>query len=295
MSYRHIFLAVLVAILWGFNFVVIKSSLDKVPPFSFAFLRYIVASLPLIYFVKRPPISIGLLISIGLTMGFLKFSFLFIGVSLGINSGLGSLILQSQAFFTILLAGFIFKYRLTTKQISGIAIAFLGIYLIGREMHTQANCISLICIIAASFSWAISNILIKKAGPIDSFALIIWTSLVPLIPFLIMSFLFEGGNDVFIKVYQQFNWKITGCILYISCIATWIGATLWAKLMKIYPPSIIAPYSLLIPIFAFFFGWIFLGERISNYTILSSILVFFGLAMTQWSSPRQHTHFKTES
>ena len=63
-----------------------------------------------------------------------------------------------------------------------------------------------------------------------------------------MSFLFEGGNDVFIKMYQQFNWKITGCILYISYIATWIGATLWAKLMKIYPPSIIAPYSLLIPI-----------------------------------------------
>mgnify|MGYP000626762110 FL=1 len=203
MSYRHILLALLVAVVWGFNFVIIKLGLTQVPPFSFAFLRYVFAGLPLFLFVKRPAIPIGMVVAIGLSMGLVKFSFLFVGVSLGVNAGLGSLVLQSQAFFTIILSLFIFKQRLTVQQISGVLIAFTGIFFIGFEMHTESSLMGLICVLCAAFSWAISNILVRKAGPIDSFALVIWTSLVPPLPLLGMSYAFEGGGLIISPIFGK--------------------------------------------------------------------------------------------
>ncbi|RZI45194.1 EamA family transporter [Candidatus Finniella inopinata] len=300
MSYQHILLALLVAIVWGFNFVVIKIGLTEVPPFAFAFFRYALAGLPLVLFVKRPAISIKMLIAIGLSMGLIKFSFLFVGINLGMSAGLGSLILQSQSFFTIILSLCVFHQRLSWKQGIGILIAFTGIFLIGHGMHSSSSLAGLLCVLCAAFSWATSNILVRKAGPLDSFALIVWTSSILPLPFLGMSYAFEGGIETFIRIGQQLDWTGLGCILYISWIATWIGGTGWAKLMHLYSPCIVAPYSLLIPVFAFLSGWLFLGETISLQTMLASFLVFTGLAINQWPGGswmpsaflRQHTAFK---
>ncbi len=287
MTYPHILLALLVAIVWGFNFVVIKAGLHEIPPFTFVFLRYIFASIPLIFFVKRPNIPIKSLIIIGLTIGFVKFSFLFLGMYLGVNAGLSSLMLQSQAFFTILLSILLFNHRLTVAQVSGMMVAFSGIAFIGLQMHLEASLLSLVCILCAAFSWSVSNILVNKAGPLDSFALIVWTSLVPPLPLLGMVYLFEGGNESFIKVWQNLNWTSSTCIFYISWIATLIGGTLWAKLMKLYSPCVVAPYSLLIPAFAFLSGWAVLGETVSFPIMVGCTIVFIGLGINQWHSRKK--------
>ncbi len=297
MPIHHVLMALLVAVVWGFNFVVIKIGLKEVPPFAFAFLRYAFAGLPLLIFIKRPPLSLGLLTAIGLTMGFIKFAFLFVGIDLGITSGLGSLILQSQAFFTIILSIFVLNYRLTIQHIVGISIAFIGIFLIGLEMNTEANLLGLICILCAAFSWAVSNILVKKAGPVNPFALIVWTSLIPPLPFLGISYMFEGNNHVWIEIWQKLTWVGFVCILYISWIATWLGGSLWAKLMGLYPPSTVVPYSLLIPVFAFLSGWLFLGETITLQTTLACSLIFVGLIINQWPRPNKNVPraLRTES
>lgn len=284
MAYPHILLALLVAIFWGFNFVVIKVGLKDIPPFTFVFLRYIFASLPLIFFVKRPNISVKLLITIGLTIGFIKFSFLFIGMYLGIAAGISSLMLQSQAFFTILLSVFFFNHNLTSRQIQGMVIAFLGIACIGAQMQLEATLLGLLCILCAALSWSVSNILVNKAGPLDSFALIVWTSLVPPLPLLGMIFYFEGGIESFVKVWQNVDGTSFSCVLYIAWVATLVGGTMWAKLMKLYSPCVVAPYSLLIPIFAFASSWLVLGETLSIPTLIGSIVVFIGLGINQWHS-----------
>ncbi len=262
MPLRHIAMAFFVAVVWGFNFVVIKLGLSEVPPFAFAFLRYVFAGLPLLFFIKRPPISFKLLIAAGLTMGFFKFAFLFVGINYGVAAGLGSLVLQSQAFFTILLSVFVFNHRLEFHQILGIVIAFTGIFCIGLQTHGNANFFGLCLILCAGFSWGVSNILIRKAGPIDPFSMIVWTSLVPPLPFLGLSFVFEGKNAL-VEIAHQLTWVGGACVLYVSWIATWVGGTLWTKLMSLYPPAHVAPYSLLIPVIAFLSGWLFLDETIT--------------------------------
>jgi O-acetylserine/cysteine efflux transporter len=104
MSPRDILLALAVVLVWGTNFVAVKWGADEVPPLLLSALRYVVAAMPVIFFVRRPPVSWWLLIACGMTVGVGQFAFLFSAIKLGMPAGLSSLVLQVQVFFSIGLA-----------------------------------------------------------------------------------------------------------------------------------------------------------------------------------------------
>lgn len=281
METRHIFIAIFVALIWGFNFVTIKLGLDEIPPFLYVCIRYTFAAIPLVFFVKRPTAPTWVILGIGFSLGVCKFALMFLGIYLGVSAGIASLILQTQAFFTILLSVLFFKTQITTQQIIGMFIAFIGIFFIGLEMHGSASLSGFLLLIGAAFSSAISNIITKKAGNADMFAVVIWTSLIPPLPMLGLSLTFEGTN-VLAETQSYLTTNGILCALYISWVATLIGATLWAKLISLYSPAQVAPFSLLIPVFAMTSTSLFLGETMSTFVIFACGLIFMGLVINQW-------------
>ena len=120
-------LALLVVVVWGLNFVVIKLGLHNMPPLMLAGLRFMLVAFPALLFVARPVIPLRLLLGYGLTISFGQFAFLFCAIGLGMPAGLASLVLQAQAFFTIILGAFVFGERLQGKQLAGIALAIFGV------------------------------------------------------------------------------------------------------------------------------------------------------------------------
>src|SRR5689334_10953520 len=133
MSPRHILLAVLVAAIWGFNFVVLKVGLDEFPPILFSALRFLAAAVPAIFFVGKPRVAWRWIIAVGLVLGVAKFSFLFIGLKAGMPAGLGSLVLQSQVIFTTVFAAIVLRERPRSVQITGIVLAVAGIGVIAWD------------------------------------------------------------------------------------------------------------------------------------------------------------------
>lgn len=111
----------------GLNFVVIKLGLHNMPPLMLAGLRFMLVAFPALLFVARPAIPLRLLLGYGLTISFGQFAFLFCAIGLGMPAGLASLVLQAQAFFTIILGAFVFGERLQGKQLAGIALAIFGV------------------------------------------------------------------------------------------------------------------------------------------------------------------------
>lgn len=184
MKFQHILLAILVTAVWGFNFVAIKTGLQEMPPFLYACSRFVISSLPLLWFIKKPDISWTLIISIGVTLGIIKFGLLFWGIHLGMSAGLASLLSQSQAFFTTLLAVLILKDRIYSHQIVGMVIAFSGIGLIGTTLYEGSTLLGFILVIGGALSWAVYNILLKKAGNVNMFALTVWTGIIPPHPYV---------------------------------------------------------------------------------------------------------------
>lgn len=287
MKFHHIFLAILVAAIWGFNFIVVKVGLNEMPPLLYGGARFVVAALPLIWFIKKPPVPWSLMIGIGLSLGVAKFGFMFLGIHVGMSAGLASLVLQSQAFFTIILSVVLLKDQIHTNQILGMLIAFIGITLIGVNLHEGSTLLGFLLIIAAAISWAFCNILFKLAGNVNMFSLVIWTSLIPPLPMYLLSLTFEGTHALPDTLSQMtsLGWA---CLIFTACGSTWIGSTLWGVLLRTYDASLVAPYSLLIPMFGISFGHFLLGEQFTFSIYASCGLVFFGLLVNQWGARKTH-------
>ncbi|STV70911.1 drug/metabolite transporter permease [Klebsiella michiganensis] len=149
-------LALLVVVVWGLNFVVIKVGLHNMPPLMLAGLRFLLVAFPALLFVARPKIPLSLLLGYGLTISFGQFAFLFCAISLGMPAGLASLVLQAQAFFTIILGAFIFGERLQGKQLAGIALAIFGVLvLVEASLGGQhVPLVGFMLTLAAALSWA---------------------------------------------------------------------------------------------------------------------------------------------
>jgi len=104
MRFSHVLLAVFVALIWGFNFVVTEVGLGLFPPLLFSAMRFAVAAFPAVLFLNRAGIGWRWILSIGFIMGVVMYSFLFIGMKAGMPAGLSSLVLQIQVVFTLLLS-----------------------------------------------------------------------------------------------------------------------------------------------------------------------------------------------
>ncbi|MES2252212.1 MAG: EamA family transporter [Pseudomonadota bacterium] len=289
MSLNHVLLAVLVAFLWGFNFVVMKLGLTEMPQFLFSGLRFLFVAFPLVLFIPKPKTSWPILIGIGFSQGFLSFACMFKGMTLGTPAGLSSIILQMHIPFALVLSYFVLNIKPTNQQIAGVSIAVIGMYLIVLSLNYHFISISafLMVVLAASF-WATANLLLKLAGPVDSFALVIWSCLFSPIPNFICSYYIEGP-DAIIASFSGLSLYGFGALFYTIVFATWIGATLQTYLIKHYSPIVVAPYSLLIPIVGMASGWIFLGETMSLKTILACGIVFIGLVVNQLPIRKKYT------
>lgn len=286
MLVKDIILAVVVMAVWGFNFVVIKVGLDDFPPLLFSSLRFALAAFPLIFFIGRPSVPWRYIIGIGLMLGVAQFGLLFVGMSQnpiwgGMPAGLASLVLQTQAFFTVLFAVIIFREKPRLTQIVGIAIAFAGIGSLALEKGQSSPIRALGLVIAAAAFWGISNILMKHVNSPDIFRLIVWVSVIPPLPLLALSWLLEGPSQIFNSL-THLSLKGVGALGYIAFLSTIAGFGIWGRLLRRYEANLIAPFTLLVPVFGMTSAALVLHEHLNLRQGIASALVLFGLVLNMW-------------
>lgn len=276
MSPRDILLALAIVIVWGVNFMAIKWGVAEVPPLLLSSLRYVVAAVPMIFFVKRPQVALGLMIAYGFGVGVGQFGLLFSAIHLGMPAGLASLVLQLQTFFTIGLAVAFLGERPKAAQLAGALVALVGIGLIAVEKFEGAGFWPLVMTVLAAGSWAIANIVVKKIGKVDMFAFVVWASLVPIVPLFLLSLIFEGPGAVPFAL-GHVTWLGIGALLFVGWVSTDFGYGAWSLLLGRYPASTVAPFTLLVPVIGLTSGLLFLSEPMSNLDWGGSALVFVGL------------------
>lgn len=276
MALRDIGLALLVAAIWGLNFVFIKWGVEQVPPLFLTALRYLCAALPAVFFIKRPQVRLGTMAIYGLAIGFAQFGLLFSAIKLGMPAGLASLLMQLQAFFTVVLALFFLGEKLTRFQTIGGIVAMVGVAVIATERVELTALVPLLMIILAAFFWGVANIASKKAGQIDMLSFVVWSSLVPILPLLCLSLVVEGPAQIGAAL-ANFSGRSVFVVLFNGYAATILGFGLWSYLLKRYPASLIAPFSLLVPVAGIASSMLLLGEHITFIEIAGSVLIFVGL------------------
>ncbi|QSA95614.1 EamA family transporter [Methylococcus sp. EFPC2] len=278
MRLHHMALAILVTMIWGYNFVVIKIGLAEIPPLLFCALRFFLAAFPAVLFIRRPAVPFSRVIAFGLVMFTLQFALLFTGMQAGTTAGLASLILQIQVFFTIALAVVFLAERLSVWQIVGASTAFSGIGLIAVNLGGEISLPGLVLILAAAASWGLGNLIAKKLGKVDMLALVVWSSLVAWPPLVILSFLLEASRWAEAGILNL-SWPGIGAVAYIVYLSTLLGFAAWSWLLSRYPAVTVAPFTLLVPLFGFASSALVFGEPLHAWKIGAATLIVVGLGI----------------
>lgn len=275
-------LALLVVVVWGLNFVVIKVGLHNMPPLMLAGLRFVLVAFPALLFVARPKVPLSLLLGYGLTISFGQFAFLFCAIKFGMPAGLASLVLQAQAFFTIILGAGVFGERLQGKQLAGIALAVFGVLVLIEASLTGQHIpmIGFALTLAAAFSWACGNIFNKKImshvsrPPVMS--LVVWSALIPVVPFMVASLVFDGPA-LMLQSLVSIDLPTILSLAYLAFVATIVGYGIWGSLLGRYETWRVAPLSLLVPVVGMASAALLLGESLSALQLGGAVLIMAGL------------------
>ena len=285
MSLKHSLFAIGVMVIWGANFVVIDEGLEDVPPLLFLALRFIFVALPLVFFVPLPTASWRSVAAVGTFMSLGQFSLLYIALHLGMPSGLASLVLQAQVIFTIVLAAVVIKEAPSPKQIVGAVVGTIGLVTVVLAHGATAPVLPLVVMLGAATSWAIGNVIARRAGISSGFSLVVWSALVVPLPALGLSLLVDGGDEVG-RALTHLSGTAIASTAFTAFGASLLGYGIWNSLLARYPASAVVPFVLLVPVIGIASAWIVQDEVPSALELIGGTVMLAGVAAATISRRR---------
>jgi len=291
MSARHTAVAVLIAVVWGVNFVVIHAGLQHFPPLLFSAMRFTFVAVPAVFLVGRPRVPWRWVLAVGASLGVGSFGLLFVAINEGMPAGLSSLVLQTQVIFTVAFAGVALGERPSRAQTAGATIALVGLAVIATDRASSAPVLPFLLVIAAAAMWGVSNVCTRVAQPPDGLALMVWASLVAPLPLLGLSFAFEGPHEIG-DALAGIDIGGIAALAYIVGPSTLFGFAAWSGLLRRYPTAAVAPFTLLVPVFGIAAAALTLGERPSAPELAGAAIAIAGLLYGLARPRSQRSHRK---
>lgn len=271
-------LATCVALVWGFNFIMVKIGLAEIQPLTFCALRFFFASIPAIFFIKKPNTLWIYIIGYGLLTFAIQFALLFFGMSIGVSPGIAALIVQLQVFFAIFFAYILVNQPVSRWQILGALVSFSGIIVIGLHRGGNLPAVGFMVILLGALSWGVGSVIATKFKDINMIALVVWSSFVAFFPLLGLSFLFENPMPILLHPLSL-SWSAIIALAYVTYVSTHFGYGCWSWLLSQYSMASIAPFALLCPIVALLCSTLMFDESFESWKILATVLVLAGLSL----------------
>jgi O-acetylserine/cysteine efflux transporter len=276
MPVRDMVLAALTSMVWGFAFIATRLALDSFSAPQLTALRFLIACLPIL-FVKRPKIAWSSLVLIGLTLFAGQFLLLFFAFAAGMPPGLASVSQQMQVFFTVILAAIFLRDVPTARQCLGMVVAFAGLALIGLTVGGDLRPLALALALAGALSWAVGNVLVKRNAAVPIFPLVVWCSLVPPLPSLLLSAVYD--RESLVAAMAHASWLSIGAAIYLGTVTTIFGYAVWGRLLQTHSSSVVAPFALLSPCTAILAAAAIFGEAFPPLREAGMGLILTGLVI----------------
>ena len=289
MTLAELLLALTVVFVWGTNFVVIEFGLRDLPPLVFATLRFALAALPWLFFIRRPPVAWRYLAAVGVLLGVGQFGLLFIAMRDDIAPGLASLVIQVQVFFTVGLSVWLFGEAIHLRNLLGLALGMAGLWLIGANLDASTTIKGLVLVVLAALCWALANLVVKAAvrkhGPFNTLAFMVWSSGFAVPPLAVLAVAFEGRATVLAAVAHA-DLAAWAAVLWQSLGNTLFGYGMWNWLLTRHSAAAFTPTALLVPVFGLGASSLILGEPLQGWKLAATGLIVAGLAVNVFDPAR---------
>jgi len=285
LSGRDLLAALVVVIVWGTNFVAMKIGLRELTPFQMGAGRYLFALLPLVLFIRPPKLAWQWVLLYGLCQGVGQFGLLFLALRAGMSASLASVLLQTQVFFTALLGVGLLREQVGRALQAGMLLAALGLACFGIGYVTtgagDVTVAGMLLVLGGAAMWAASNIVVRlaqrTAPGFDVLGFMVWSSLVPILPFCLLSWSFDPPAAR--TQLAHLSWHTWAALAYLGWLATLLGYALWTGLLTRHPANRIAPFSLGVPVVGISAGMLLLGDRITVWQWVGIGLIVASLAV----------------
>jgi len=282
---NNLLLLIILSAIWGSAFLAIKIAVENIHPISIASLRLIIAAIFLYsyykfsaYKIKFSKKNLILIFIIGLIGNFIPF-FLISWSEQYIKSNTAGLLLSVAPIFTLFLSPLLTKDdKFTLRKLVSIIIGLIGVlFIIGFDsvfhgsISKDINIIPKIAIIVSALGYVFSAILAYNLNKINTLTLTTFVTIfaaLTSLPFLIFS---EFNNPSNINTFSLLP------IFYLGLFPTAIAFLLRFHIISKAGPIFLSYVAYLIPVFAIFWGYIFLKETISINTFLGVILILLGV------------------
>jgi O-acetylserine/cysteine efflux transporter len=239
--------------------------------------------------VVRPPrLPWHWVVLFGLAQGLGQFGFLFTALRAGMTASLASVLMQTQVFFTAIF-GFVLLHERPGRSLqaglvlAGAALACFALPYVLPQAGPAVGAVTALGLglnLCAAASWAASNIVTRKAqaasSGFDPLSLIVWGSLVPILPFVGLS-LWLDAPEARWRWLEADAWA-WAAVAYLGWVATIAAYGMWTALLKRHPANRVAPFSLGVPVVGIAAGMGLLGEAVSASQWAGIVLVVAALA-----------------
>jgi len=270
-------IAVLVAVTWGFGFIASRLALNEFSPELMTTLRFAIAALPCL-FLRKPAVSWPVLIAISFTLFLGQFLAQAFAIAHGVPVGLSSVIVQSQALFTIALAAIIFREVPTPVQGVGIAIATAGLLMICGTVGYDFSVSAFAIIMISPICFAIGNLLLRKANGAPMYDLFAWLCFTSAVPLVVLTLMTNGPAPIWHELSHASATAIA-CMFFLGGITTSVAYWLWGRLLRDHPAAQVVPFALLVPFVGSAASSIAFGETFGTLRLAGMLTVIGGIAI----------------
>ena len=272
-----------VTVIWGFNFAVVKTGLNLMPAIAFVALRFAVVGLLLLPWLKWPRRRMADLVGLSVLLGVVHFSLMFTGMR-GLDVATASIAIQLQVPFAAILAAIFFNEKLRWRRLTGMSIAFAGVVLIAGEPRLASNLAPLLLVIAAACTWAGANIQIKRIGDdVDVLSLNGWVALLAAPQLALLSWVVEDGQ---FQAIADSDWRLWASVAFQALLVTIFGYAVWYQMMRRFSVNQVMPFTLLVPVFGVLSGVIFFDDQLTLLMVIGGLCTILGGAIITIRRPR---------
>ena len=284
MSFRDILIAISVPILLGFGFVVAKPAMQHFPPYLLMGLRFTIPALILVWWFPMPKGLFLDLFKVSFIGSTLQYGLTYNGLNI-IDASSAVLLVQLEVPFGILIAFFLLKEIPRIKNLIGLVIAFIGVFILTGAPNLEGKYFGVLLTLSGAFTWSLGAVMAKPLSKkIGAFALMTWLCVFSG-PLLILISTIVNGNPIQYILSANFYSWIT--VIYLGFIMQPIAYGAWYYVLRRYPVNKIMPVLLLLPVTGLLTAIFLLGEEPSKQVFLGGTIIVFGVGMILFGKPKK--------
>ncbi len=281
MNTREITILLLMCVVWGFHFVVIKTAVMQLPPIFYAAVRMTLVAALMAPFLRWRRGQMARVLGGGICLGVLNYSLMFTGMKFA-TASTAAIAMELYVPFATILSFLFLGDKFGWQRSLGITLAFAGVAVIalaGSDDGGAETRLSLgIGLVAAgAFLEAVGAVFVKQSTSFKPHELMAWFGVIGAVGLCIMTSIFESGQREAFAASDKTT--MIGAILYSALGASIFGHTAYYWLIKRLPVSLVAPSVLLTTVIAVFSGVVLLGDPLGAPMIIGGLMTLAGVGV----------------